>query len=253
MTAPTQTPTTQQGAKNCKSSHHTNVDNAEIAKFEHAANRWWDAEGEFKPLHQMNPIRANFIDRCAKVAGKKLLDVGCGGGLLTEAMAHRGARVTGIDMGAAPLDVAKMHAAQSALDIDYQQTTAEQHASVQAGAYDVVCSLEMLEHVPDPASVISACADLTKAGGDVFFSTLNRTPLAYLLAVLGAEYVANMLPRGTHDYKKFITPAELSAACRRAGLEVKQIKGLSYNPITGRFRESGQVAINYIVHAVKNG
>lgn len=231
--------------------HNANVDNAEIAKFERAANRWWDAEGEFKPLHQMNPVRANFIDRCAKVAGKQLLDVGCGGGLLSEAMAQRGAQVTGIDMGEAPLDVARLHAGQSGLSINYQQTTAEQHAADNAGTFDIVCSLEMLEHVPDPESVINACATLTKPGGDVFFSTINRTPLAYLIAVFGAEYVANILPRGTHDYKKFITPAELSSACRRAGLQVKQITGLGYNPITQRFNESKHVAINYIVHAHK--
>ena len=228
-----------------------NADSEEIAKFERAASRWWDEEGELKPLHQMNPIRANFIDRHAQVAEKKLLDVGCGGGLLSEAMAQRGAYVTGIDMGSAPLDVGRMHATQSQLEIDYKQTTAEQHASEHSEHYDIVCSLEMLEHVPDPESVIRACAALTKPGGDLFFSTLNRTPMAYLIAILGAEYIARILPRGTHDYAKFITPAEMSFACRQAGLEVKRIRGLSYNHITQQFKESSKVAINYIVHAHK--
>ncbi len=229
-----------------------NVDPSEIAKFERAASRWWDANGEFKPLHQMNPVRANFIDRLSQVAGKKTLDVGCGGGLLSEALTHRGAEVTGIDMGAAPLDVARMHAEQGGLHIDYHQTTAEEHADNNVNTYDVICSLEMLEHVPDPQSVISACATMVKPGGSVFFSTLNRTPIAYLIAILGAEYIANLLPRGTHDYTKFITPAELSLACRQAGLSVKKITGLGYNPLTQKFKESNTVAINYIIHAVKH-
>ncbi|WP_238376290.1 bifunctional 2-polyprenyl-6-hydroxyphenol methylase/3-demethylubiquinol 3-O-methyltransferase UbiG [Marinagarivorans algicola] len=228
-----------------------NVDPSEIAKFERAASRWWDANGEFKPLHQMNPVRANFIDRLSHVAGKKTLDVGCGGGLLSEALTHRGAEVTGIDMGKAPLEVARMHAEQSGLTINYHQTTAEEHAHNNANTYDIVCSLEMLEHVPDPQSVINACATLVKPGGSVFFSTLNRTPMAYLIAVLGAEYIANLLPRGTHDYTKFITPAELSHACRQTGLSVKKITGLSYNPLTQKFKEADTVAINYIIHAVK--
>lgn len=228
-----------------------NADAGELAKFERTASRWWDEEGEFKPLHQMNPVRANFIDRNAKVASKKLLDVGCGGGLLSEAMAQRGADVTGIDMGSAPLDVARLHAAESKLDINYLQTTAESHAESKAGYYDVVSCLEMLEHVPDPQSVIRACAHLCQDGGDLFFSTLNRTPQAYLIAVLGAEYVANLLPRGTHDYAKFITPAELSRACRQAGLEVKRITGLGYNLLTQQFKESPRASINYIIHARK--
>ena len=228
-----------------------NADALEIEKFERNASRWWDTEGEFKPLHQMNPVRAHFIDRCSPVAGAQLLDVGCGGGILSEAMTDRGANVTGIDMGQAPLEVAKQHAEQRELQINYRQITAEQLAEESAENFDHVCCLEMLEHVPDPESVIAACSKLTKPGGNVFFSTINRTPLAYGVAILGAEYIAKVLPKGTHDYQKFITPAELSQGCRNAGLQVKAIRGLSYNPISQTFKESAQVSVNYIVHAYK--
>ncbi len=228
-----------------------NADAAEIAKFERAASRWWDAEGEFKPLHLMNPVRANFIDQYAKVAGKKVLDIGCGGGLLSEALSLRGALVTGIDMGEAPLDVARLHAKKSELKIDYQLTTAEQFAAKNADQFDVVCCLEMLEHVPDPTSVIRAAAHLVKDDGHLFFSTLNRTPKAYLLAIVGAEYIAKILPKGTHDYQKFITPAELAKASRQTGLSVKNMVGLNYHPLKQHFYTSSDVSINYIMHLQK--
>lgn len=229
-----------------------NVDAGEIAKFERMANRWWDPQGDFKPLHQMNPVRANYIDLKAKVAEKTLLDIGCGGGLLTEAMAQRGAFVTGIDMGEAPLEVARLHAESNGLNIHYRRVTAEQLASESPGQFDVVTCLEMLEHVPDPAQVIRACFTLVKPGGDVFFSTLNRTPKAYLMAVLGAEYVLRWLPRGTHDYKKFIRPSELAAWSRQAGLQVRDLAGIIYNPLSQSFRiVTGDVDVNYIMHLQK--
>lgn len=229
-----------------------NVDAGEIAKFERMASRWWDPQGDFKPLHQMNPVRANYIDLKAKVAGKTLLDIGCGGGLLTEAMAQRGARVTGIDMGEAPLEVARLHAEASGLSIDYRRITAEQMAAEAPECFDVVTCLEMLEHVPDPAQVIRACFSSVKPGGQVFFSTLNRTPKAYVMAVLGAEYVLRWLPRGTHDYKKFIRPSELAAWSRQAGLQVCDLMGIAYNPLTRSFRTvAGDVDVNYIMHLQK--
>jgi 2-polyprenyl-6-hydroxyphenyl methylase/3-demethylubiquinone-9 3-methyltransferase len=229
-----------------------NVDAGEIAKFERMANRWWDPQGDFKPLHQMNPVRANYIDLKAKVAEKTLLDIGCGGGLLTEAMAQRGAVVTGIDMGEAPLEVARLHAESSGLTIDYRRITAEQMAAESPAHFDVVTCLEMLEHVPDPAQVIRACFTLVKPGGHVFFSTLNRTPKAYLMAVLGAEYVLRWLPRGTHDYKKFIRPSELAAWSRQAGLQVRDLAGIVYNPLNQSFRTvTGDVDVNYIMHLQK--
>ncbi len=233
-------------------SRSPNVDPAEIAKFERLANRWWDEHGDFKPLHQMNPVRANYIDLQARVAGKKLLDVGCGGGLLSEAMAQRGARVTGVDMGEAPLEVARLHAASQGLEIEYRQATAEQMAAAQPGEFDVVTCLEMLEHVPDPAAVIRACSQLVKPGGQVFFSTINRTAKAYAMAVLGAEYVLQWLPKGTHEYKKFIRPAELASWCRHSGLLLRDLVGLVYNPFTGSFRAAaGDVDVNYIMYLQK--
>jgi 2-polyprenyl-6-hydroxyphenyl methylase/3-demethylubiquinone-9 3-methyltransferase len=234
------------------SSASANVDAGEIAKFERMANRWWDPQGDFKPLHQMNPVRANYIDLKSRVAEKKLLDIGCGGGLLTEAMAQRGALVTGIDMGEAPLEVARLHAESSGLTIDYRRTTAEQLAAEAPEQFDVVTCLEMLEHVPDPAQVINACFALVKPGGHVFFSTLNRTPKAYLMAVLGAEYVLRWLPRGTHEYKKFIRPSELAAWSREAGLQVRDIAGIVYNPFNQSFRTVvGDVDVNYIMYLQK--
>jgi 2-polyprenyl-6-hydroxyphenyl methylase/3-demethylubiquinone-9 3-methyltransferase len=231
---------------------HRNVDLDEIAKFEAIASRWWDPTSEFKPLHDINPLRANWIDELAPLRGKCALDVGCGGGLLTEAMAHRGAEVTGIDMGEAPLGVARLHRLESDLDIDYQRTTAEDFALQHPGHFDVVTCLEMLEHVPDPAAVIEACATLAKPGGDLFFSTINRNPKAFLLAIVGAEYVLNMLPKGTHEYEKFIKPSELAKWIRAAGLEVKQMTGLVYNPITKRYRlDERDVSVNYMIRAHK--
>jgi len=227
-----------------------NVDNAEIAKFEALASRWWDMEGEFKPLHEINPLRANYIDERANVAGKTLLDVGCGGGILAEAMAQRGATVTAIDMGEAPLSVARLHALESGVSIDYRQITVEELAAEAPGSFDVVTCLEMLEHVPDPASVISACAKLVKPGGDLFFSTINRNPKAYAFAVLGAEYVLRLLPRGTHDYRKFIRPAELARWLRHSSLELQNTIGLTYNPLTRHYKLSPRdVDVNYMVHA----
>lgn len=230
----------------------SNVDPGEVAKFERMANRWWDPQGEFKPLHQINPLRANYIDLRARVAGKTLLDVGCGGGLLSEAMAQRGATVTGIDMGAGPLTVARLHARESRLTIDYQQLAAEDLALSQPAAFDVVTCLEVLEHVPEPASLINACATLVKPGGHLFFSTINRTPKAYALAVIGAEYVLRWVPKGTHEYEKFIRPSELAGWARQAGLTMQDISGIVYNPLTRRFKlEPRDVAVNYIVHLTR--
>jgi 2-polyprenyl-6-hydroxyphenyl methylase/3-demethylubiquinone-9 3-methyltransferase len=234
------------------SSAELNVDPKEISKFEELASRWWDRNSEFKPLHEINPLRANFIDQLSPVAGKRLIDVGCGGGILAESMARRGATVTGIDMGEAPLNVARIHQLESAIKIDYQQSTAEQMAESHAGAFDVVCCLEMLEHVPDPAAVIQACADLCQAGGDLYFSTINRSPKSYAFAVLGAEYVLKLLPKGTHDYSRFIKPSELANWIRSAGLELREMTGLLYNPITRNYRlQEEDVSVNYMVRASK--
>lgn len=223
-----------------------NVDHDEIAKFEKLAARWWDPESEFKPLHDINPLRLDYIDRLAGLQGKRVLDVGCGGGLLTEGMAARGADVTGIDMGRAPLTVARLHQHESGLDIDYRQATAEQLASEQPGSFDIVTCLEMLEHTPDPAAVITACARLIRDDGYIFLSTINRNPKSWLFAVIGAEYVLNLLPRGTHEYGKFIRPSEMEAWSREAGLSLGDLTGMSYNPLTREYRLGTDVSVNYL-------
>ena len=229
-----------------------NVDAAEIAKFEALASRWWDPTSEFRPLHDINPLRANWIDKLSPVSGTRLVDIGCGGGLLTEAMAWRGANVTGIDMGEAPLSVARIHQLESQLDIRYLQTTAETLASEEPGAFEVVTCLEMLEHVPDPASVIQACADLAKPGANLYFSTINRNPKAFVFAIVGAEYVLNLLPKGTHEYGKFIKPSEMSRWIRAAGLLPQEMTGLTYNPLTKHYRlVTEDVSVNYMIRATK--
>jgi len=225
-----------------------NVDRAEIAKFEALASRWLDRNSEFKPLHEINPLRTNWIDERVGLAGKKVLDVGCGGGILAEAMAQRGAQVTGIDMGEAPLAVARLHQLESGVSVEYEQSTAEEFAEQHAGTFDVVTCLEMLEHVPDPGSVIRACTRLLKPGGQVFFSTINRNPKSFLFAIVGAEYVLRMLPRGTHEFAKFIRPAELGGWIRDAGLDLQDITGLTYNPLTRTYKLGSDVDVNYMVY-----
>ncbi len=229
-----------------------NVDPQEIAKFEALASRWWDRNSEFKPLHEINPLRANYIDRHSPVAGKRLVDVGCGGGILADSMAQRGASVTGIDMGEAPLAVAKLHQLESGMEVDYLHCTAEQLAEREAGNFDIVCCLEMLEHVPDPASVITACATLAQPGASLYFSTINRNPKAYLFAIVGAEHLLQLLPAGTHEYAKFIKPSELAGWIRAAGLVMDDMTGLTYNPLTKHYRLNPKdVSVNYMVRAVK--
>lgn len=224
----------------------TNVDPAELAKFDELSARWWDREGDFKPLHELNPLRLNYIDERVKLMGKSVLDVGCGGGILAEAMAKRGAIVTGIDMAKGSLTVARLHQLESGTKIDYRQITAEELALQEPGAYDIVTCMELLEHVPDPVSLVRACATLVKPDGHVFFSTINRNPKAYLLAIVGAEYILRLLPKGTHDYGKFIRPSELDAWARQARLELLGLAGVSYNPLTAKYTLGANVDVNYI-------
>ncbi|NOT15394.1 MAG: bifunctional 2-polyprenyl-6-hydroxyphenol methylase/3-demethylubiquinol 3-O-methyltransferase UbiG [Methylotenera sp.] len=227
-----------------------NADTLELQKFGELAHKWWDKNSEFKPLHEINPLRLEYIDALVNLKGKRVLDVGCGGGILSESMYFKGAAVTGIDLGEKALGVAKLHQLESGAEVDYQLISVEQLADATPASFDVVTCMEMLEHVPNPASVVQACARLVKPNGAVFFSTINRNPKAYLFAVIGAEYVLNLLPKGTHDYTKFIKPSELSSWARHVGLEVAGMRGMTYNPLTKHYALSDDVAVNYMVHTV---
>jgi len=230
-----------------------NADPAELAKFGELAHRWWDPQGEFRPLHELNPLRLSWIDGLAGLAGKTVADVGCGGGILSEAMARMGASVTGIDLSEKPLKVAQLHLLESGVAVEYLKISAEELAAKKPGVYDVVTCMELLEHVPDPASTVAACARLAKPGGRVFFSTINRNPKSYLFAVIGAEYLLKMLPKGTHDYLRFVKPSELSRWCRDAGLEPLELKGMTYNPVTGQYRLGEDCDVNYSICCAKDG
>jgi len=231
-----------------------NVDDLELAKFSALAHRWWDRDSEFRPLHEINPLRLDWIDSLAPLRGRRVVDIGCGGGILAEAMALRGARVTGVDLAAKPLGVARLHALETGVaGLDYREIAAEALAAEQPGAFDTVTCMEMLEHVPDPASTVRACAQLAKPGGWVFLSTLNRNPKAFAFAIVGAEYLLNLLPRGTHEYARFIRPSELARHAREAGLELMATRGLGYNPITRRYRLQDDTSVNYLFACRKPG
>jgi len=230
-----------------------NADPAELEKFGDLAHRWWDPNSEFKPLHDINPLRLDWIDGAIGLPGKRVLDVGCGGGLLSKGMAVRGAEVTGIDLSEKPLGVARLHLLESGQKVDYRKISAEQIAEEMPGAFDAVTCLEMLEHVPDPASIVESCGRLVKPGGQVFFSTINRNPKAYLLAVIGAEYVLQMLPKGTHDFAKFIKPSELTRWCKQSGLEPDELIGMTYNPLTRHYALGRDTDVNYLVRATRGG
>lgn len=227
----------------------TNADPEELAKFSDLAHKWWDPDSEFRPLHQINPLRLGWIEQCAgPLAGRRVLDVGCGGGILSEAMAQRGAQVLGIDLAAKPLKVAQLHALEAgAQQVSYREVAAEALAREMPQSFDVVTCMEMLEHVPDPASIVAACATLVKPGGWVFFSTINRNSKAFLFAIVGAEYALKLLPRGTHEYAKFIKPSELARACRQASLDILHTRGMEYNPLTRRYWLSGDTSVNYLL------
>ncbi len=225
-----------------------NTDPSERAKFSDLAHRWWDPESEFRPLHQINPLRLNWIDGLAGLNGQRVLDVGCGGGILSDSMARRGAQVTGIDLSTKALKVAQLHALEAGTaNVNYREVSAEGLAAEMPGAFDVVTCMEMLEHVPDPSSVVRACSQLVKPGGWVFFSTINRNPKSFLFAIIGAEYLLQMLPKGTHEYAKMIRPSELASYCREARLDLAQTRGMEYNPITRRYWLSGDTSVNYLV------
>jgi 2-polyprenyl-6-hydroxyphenyl methylase / 3-demethylubiquinone-9 3-methyltransferase len=229
----------------------TNVDTAELNKFAELAHKWWDKTSEFKPLHEINPLRLNYIDQAIGLKGKNVLDVGCGGGILSESMAEKGARVMGIDLGEKALKVAELHSLESGIAVNYKLISVETLAEQQPESFDVITCLEMLEHVPNPASVIAACSKLVKPQGHVFFSTINRNPKAYLLAVIGAEYILNLLPRGTHDYEKFIKPSELASWARVENLSLQGQIGMRYNPITQQYSLGADTSVNYLMHMVK--
>lgn len=224
-----------------------NADAAELQKFSDLAHRWWDPESEFRPLHEINPLRLDWIDQHSPVAGQRVIDIGCGGGILSESMAVRGARVTGADLSEKALGVARLHLLETGRQVEYVQIAAEEIAQQRAGEYDIVTCMEMLEHVPDPASTVRACAQLVKPGGTVYFSTLNRNPKSYLLAIIGAEYVLNMLPRGTHEYARFIKPSELSRFARDSGLQVEELIGMHYNPLSKRYSLGSNTDVNYLI------
>jgi 2-polyprenyl-6-hydroxyphenyl methylase/3-demethylubiquinone-9 3-methyltransferase len=239
---------------NIESNHdeQVNADHLELQKFGEIAHKWWDKNSEFKPLHELNPLRLAWIEGIADLKGKRVLDVGCGGGILSESMFFQGASVVGIDLGEKALKVAKLHQLESGAKVDYQYIAVEQLAAEQSASFDVVTCMEMLEHVPDPASIVAACAQLVKPGGSVFFSTINRNPKAYLFAVIGAEYLMNLLPKGTHDYAKFIKPSELSSWARQADLNVSGMRGISYNPIAQHYSLGDDVSVNYMIHTTKS-
>jgi 2-polyprenyl-6-hydroxyphenyl methylase/3-demethylubiquinone-9 3-methyltransferase len=230
-----------------------NVDPAEIARFDAVASRWWDPQGEMRPLHDLNPVRLQYVERAGPLAGRRILDVGCGGGLLAEAMARKGAQVTGIDLAEELLQVARLHALEAGIEMDYRQESAEAHAEAHAGEYDIVTCMEMLEHVPDPAAVIAALGRLVRPGGQVFVSTLNRTLKAYALAIVGAEYVLRLLPTGTHTYEKFIKPSELRSWAQAAGLALSDVAGLDYDPFTRKAQLTTDASVNYLVQLGRPG
>ena len=230
----------------------SNVDQAEIEKFDSLAHRWWDPAGEFKPLHDINPLRLEWIERHLPLAGRQIIDVGCGGGILAESMARRGAQVTGIDLSEKALAVAQLHLGISKLNVSYQRTAVEELASLRPGEFDAVTCMELLEHVPQPAGMVAACARLVRPGGQVFFSTINRNAKAYLFAVVGAEYVLGLLPKGTHDYQCFIKPSELARWSRDSGLRVEEVIGMTYNPLTQRYSLGSDCDVNYLVRSSRN-